>query len=140
MSVIVDSNVLVSIALKSTVLAPIQEAWLEERFILLGSQTLLREIEEVLRRKKFRALLSLEEVDVFLANLREAVTWMEPREPYPDFSDPKDMFLLAMARDYKAELFVTGDRALLKLGHFEETIILSPRDFIERLKGTDDGR
>jgi putative PIN family toxin of toxin-antitoxin system len=132
--VVVDSNVLVSIALKSKALAPIREAWVEGRFTLLGSEPLLRELEEVLRRDKFDRLITPLEVDVFLSSLRETVTWLDLKEPYPGFSDPKDSFLLAMARNSGAQILVTGDKALLDLGRFEETEILSPRAFVERIQ------
>jgi putative PIN family toxin of toxin-antitoxin system len=131
--VVVDSNVLVSIALKSRALAPIQEAWLEERFTLLGSEPLLRELEEVLRRDKFERFITPKEIDVFMTSLREVVAWERPQEPYPAFSDPKDSFLLAMVRDAEADLLVTGDGALLALRQFEGASIVSPREFIELL-------
>ncbi len=133
MRVVVDSNVLVSIALKSKALAPIREAWLEGRFTLLGSEPLFAELEAVLRRGKFERLITPKEVDVFISSLRELVTWTHPAEPYPDFSDPKDSFLLAMARDSGAEMLVTGDKTLLDVGKFERTYIVSPRAFIEKL-------
>lgn len=134
MRVVVDSNVLISIALKSKALIAIREAWLEERFTLLGSEPLLHELEEVLRRNKFVRLITPEEVDVFISSLREVMTWVHLREPYPEFSDPKDSFLLAMARDSGAEMLVTGDKALLDLGQFEETMIISPRTFVARIQ------
>lgn len=133
MRVVVDSNVLISIALKSKALAPIRQAWLEGRFTLLGSEPLFAELEAVLRRSKFERLITPEEVGVFISSLREVVTWERPREPYPTFSDPKDSFLLAMVRDAEAELLVTGDGALLELRQFEAASIISPREFVELL-------
>jgi len=43
--------------------------------------------------------------------------------------DEKDNFLLALARDGKADFLVTGDDDLLILGKFEGTEILKYSDF-----------
>jgi putative PIN family toxin of toxin-antitoxin system len=43
--------------------------------------------------------------------------------------DPKDNFLLATARDGKAEFIITGDVDLLELGSFEGTKIIDYQSF-----------
>ena len=59
---------------------------------------------------------------------------MTTRLPHPDFSDPKDRYLLAMLRDSDAELLVTGDKTLLALESFDNKPILPPAGFLARLK------
>lgn len=43
--------------------------------------------------------------------------------------DKKDDFLLALAKDGKADFLVTEDKDVLKIGSFEKTKILSLTDF-----------
>lgn len=50
-------------------------------------------------------------------------------------SDPDDIPVLACALAAKADLFVTGDKALLDLGTIEGLPILSPRELWQRLSG-----
>ncbi|MCZ2460859.1 MAG: putative toxin-antitoxin system toxin component, PIN family [Chitinophagales bacterium] len=45
--------------------------------------------------------------------------------------DPKDNFLLALAKDTKADYLITGDKDLLELKQFDRTIICTLADFIK---------
>ncbi len=47
--------------------------------------------------------------------------------------DPKDDFLLSLAKDGKADFLITGDDALLILEKFEETEIVRYSDFESRV-------
>jgi uncharacterized protein len=47
--------------------------------------------------------------------------------------DPKDDYLLALAKDSNADYLTTDDRDLLTLESFEGTVILSYQDFISRI-------
>lgn len=49
--------------------------------------------------------------------------------------DPKDNFLLALAKDGKADYLITGDQDLLSLKRFGKTKILTIVNFIEAIKG-----
>jgi predicted nucleic acid-binding protein len=50
--------------------------------------------------------------------------------------DPKDNFLLALAKDGRADLLITGDKELLDLAVFEGTRIVSPSSFLKAFKAT----
>lgn len=56
-------------------------------------------------------------------------------DPLPalDSPDPSDIPLLAAAVSARADLFVTGDRALLEMKSIEGVPIVSPRVMYERL-------
>ena len=45
--------------------------------------------------------------------------------------DPKDNFLLALAKDGKADYLLTGDKDLLDLRKFGKTKIITITDFIK---------
>ena len=55
--------------------------------------------------------------------------------PPPDFPDPDDWPIIAAAIEAHADLFVTGDKALLNLGTVEGLPILDPRAAYLRLRG-----
>ena len=135
MLVVLDSNVLVSFALRSRALKPLQDAWRAERFSSLVSPYLLAEVEDVLGRAKFVPYLSAEDRAQFVRDLLAFSEVVRPRQPFPEFEDPKDRYLLAMLRDSDAEGLVTGDKALLALGDFEGKPTISPSDFLAHLTG-----
>jgi uncharacterized protein len=93
----------------------VAEMWSGELEVIV-SPLLLKELEGVLRREKFRRYIDLESVDVFLDALRsEATVVPDPTEPAPIRSvDPKDDYLLALAFHQKSRL-VSGDSDLLEL-------------------------
>lgn len=134
MRVVLDSNVLVSFALRSEKLKPLQNAWRAGRFTLLTSPYLLAEVEDVLGREKFARYLSPDARRQFLEDLRMLGMTVQPRQPFPDFEDPKDRYLLAMLKGSDAEVLVTGDKALLALGAVAGKPILSVSEFIRRLE------
>jgi len=53
----------------------------------------------------------------------------------PDFPDPDDWPIVAAAVEARADLFVTGDKALLALGTVEDLPVLDPRAAYLRLRG-----
>jgi uncharacterized protein len=128
MRALLDVNVLLSIAIGT--LQPIRDAWKAGRFSLCISEPLIRELSEVLNRPKFARYLEPDGAAAFVEEVVELSTWVVVREPYPDFTDPKDRFLLAMLRDGEVDLLVTGDKALLSLGDFEGKPIVSPATFV----------
>ena len=80
------------------------------------SPLVLAELDEVLRRKKFRRYIDLESVDALLDSLRnEGSLVPDGTEPAPLRSvDPKDDYLLDLAFSQKSRL-VSGDSDLIEL-------------------------
>lgn len=48
--------------------------------------------------------------------------------------DPKDDFLLELAKDGKADYLLTGDKDLLIIGKMDKTVIIKINDFTEKYK------
>lgn len=135
MRVVLDTNVLVSMAIRSTKLQPLRNAWETRRFTTLITTYLLSEVEDVLTRPKLARYLDAEDIEAFMeqvTTLGEAVTL---KQPHPEFRDPKDRYLLAMLRDGEADILVTGDSLLLELKTFEEKPIMNPTEFLTLLEG-----
>ena len=48
--------------------------------------------------------------------------------------DPKDNFILELAKDGKADYIITGDKDLIIMNPFNRTKIYSPTEFKENFK------
>lgn len=109
----------------------------EQEVVLLVSGPLLAEFMDVATRPKLRKYFPValaHELELILTGLGERVD-VEPGSPQALSRDPKDDYLLLMARKGKADVLITGDDDLLKLERFGKTRILSPRAFtVEFLK------
>lgn len=130
MRVFLDTNVLVSAFASRGICADLLELVLLEHDLIIG-QNVLRELSEALRNKlKLPAPPSAGIVD-FVAG--EAAAVIKGAQPVEAKVDPDDALVLGEARSGRAEMFVTGDAALLKLSAVEGVAIVSPRQFWEVL-------
>lgn len=132
--VVVDPGVLVSaIITPHGRPAEIVRALREERLALVVSPHLLAELLGVLRREKFRRYVTIEEVEQYVAGLAShAETFPDPPVRDPIARDPHDDYLIALARDAKADAIVSGDEDLLVLELIEPPI-LSPSRLVAEL-------
>lgn len=101
-------------------------------FELIISRLVLEELENVLRREKFRRYVDLDIVDQYVELLRrDAEMAVDPAEPPPiRCSDPDDDYLIALAHSHSAAL-VSGDRHLLDLTG--EIPVFTPSEFLATL-------
>lgn len=135
---VLDTNVYVS----GTILshgAPFEvlEAWRRQAFILIASEPILAEIERVLRYPCIRDRYTITEQDVarLLASLRtDALVVPGDLEVSAVSPDPDDDKILACALEAQADCIVTGDPHLLTLGRYRGVEILTPHEFLERLR------
>lgn len=104
------------------------------RYELIVSERLLREAEDVLLRPKFRRYFPEEAVWVFLGHLHEVGAMHEEGEIRPASPDPKDDYLVALARASNAGSLVSGDSHLLDLNYLSPFMIVTPRDFLDELE------
>ena len=132
---ILDTNVLVSMALaREGRFSSIWQAWRSGRFEVLSCRPLVEEIRDVLERPKLAKLVPAAARERILEDLAFLTISIELQEPFPEFRDPKDRFLLALARDGHADVLVTGDATLLDVIQFADTVIVSPADFMRALR------
>lgn len=126
---VLDTNVLVSIALSGSRLGSLVEYWQQGPGRLLISLPIFEEYLRVLTYPKFR--LSLEEVRRLLE--REIRPYAElvrvTSRIHEVASDPSDDKFLACAVDGRADWIVTGDRHLLALENFRGIQIGTPAQF-----------
>lgn len=115
---VLDPNVIVAAALNPHgIPARCMRAHADGCFELVVSERLLDELTRVLRRKKFRRYLSLEQAERLVEALRrDALVCLDPSDPTPVSSpDPGDAYLLALAFAERAHVLVSGDAHLLGL-------------------------
>jgi putative PIN family toxin of toxin-antitoxin system len=127
---ILDPNVIISALLsRAGTPAKVLRAWLEGRYELIVSSSLLEELERALAYPKLAERIKADEAVELLDWLRrEAILVEDPAEPPTTRSeDPGDDYLLALAEAERAVL-VSGDRHLLALP--EELPVLTVREFL----------
>jgi putative PIN family toxin of toxin-antitoxin system len=102
------------------------------RLTLVVCPHLLAELLGVLRREKFRAYVTVEEAEQYVAGVAStAEVHSDPRDVAAITRDPKDDYLVALAREADADAIVSGDADLLVLEPLEPAV-LSPSAFIQR--------
>lgn len=109
--------------------------WFEGYFDLIVSKELLGELKRVLLRPKFRGYTTPEET-VEYVNLLRRMAILEPEPPGSPESftpDPKDDYLVALARSSGANFLVSGDPHLTGIID-PRPPVLSPRAFLEMIK------
>jgi putative PIN family toxin of toxin-antitoxin system len=125
-----DTNVLVSAFASRGICADLLEVVLLEHELIVGS-SVLTELERALRQKvKLPANRAKEIVD-FISG--EASLLVPDARPFTAAIDADDAMVIGEALQGMAEIFVTGDAALVRLAMADRLPIVSPRQFWEAL-------
>lgn len=119
---VLDPNTLVSgiAAIRSgSPPAQLVRAMQAMRFEIAICPEILREMNKALRKPYFRERVTATEARKAVLRIEEvAISFDDPSDLPAALRDPKDDYLLALAREAKAEAIVTGDKDLLD--HDEE--------------------
>jgi len=129
--VFLDTNVLVSAFASRGLCADLLELVLLEHDLVVG-QNVLRELDKALREKVRLPAAHAAEIAEFVSG--EAVLLVDKAELARVKADADDARVLGEALAGQAEMFVTGDAALLKLGAVGALTVVSPRQFWETLR------
>jgi uncharacterized protein len=134
MRVVLDTNVLVSAALKRQS-TPGATAHIIERYHdLLKSLATEQQLFEVAARPHFAATLP-DDTQAWLRALMAAAELVEITERIVACRDPTDDKFLELAVNGRAELIVSGDRDLLALNPFRNIPIVTPAVFVQDVAG-----
>ena len=129
MRVVFDTNILVSaFALPGSRADAALKRVIDDIDQLVVSKAIVDELLTVLARKFSRNADELARVAVFLSDLARVV---RPRGRIDVLQDEADNRILECARTGKANLIVTGDKAMIELGSYREIKIISLRDYLE---------
>jgi len=130
MRVVVDTNVLISAALKAESSPRYALRWVERQGILLKSEATEEELRRTIAKPRlFRLLRDTEYLDHLMAMLA-AAELVQTSSTIEACSDSDDDKFLELAVDGKAEVIVSGDAALLQLSPFCGIPIIPPTVFV----------
>ncbi|MGE0770611.1 MAG: putative toxin-antitoxin system toxin component, PIN family [Cyclobacteriaceae bacterium] len=96
---------------------------------LIISDQSIRELRLVTSRQRLLKYFDTQKVEELLTLIEFVSEKVKIKKIERICRDPKDDFLLAMAKDGKADYLLTGDKDLLEIGKHYRTEIISIRDF-----------
>lgn len=131
MRVFLDTNVLASALTTRGLCAELFEVVLQSHE-LLTSDSVLHELERIFPGKLGQSEAVTKGFIVLLHSHALPVT---AEHPFPSLPEPDDEPIVAAALAGNANVFLTGDKALLQLQNVEHLPIVSPRNFWELLVG-----
>ncbi len=134
MKVFLDTNVLASALTTRGLCAELFEVVLQSHELLI-SESVFKELERILPGKLGQSASITEE---FVAFLHDEAFLVKGEQPFPSLPDADDEPIVASALAGQAHVFVTGDKALLKLQQVMNLPLLSPRQFWEMLSTFDE--
>jgi putative PIN family toxin of toxin-antitoxin system len=105
---------------------------LSPKFQFVSSDELTGEIKDTLKKQRLQKYFNPGQVENFWYQFNALVTTVSVTSTVSICRDPNDNFLLALAKDSLADFLITGDKDLLVLGLFENTIICTLTDFIDK--------
>lgn len=129
---ILDTNLWISYLISKR-LSKIDVLFEQETITLIFSKDLLVEFMEVAKRPKFKKYFSEKKLEKLLDLFDVYGEIVQVSSVVDICRDEKDNFLLALAKDSKADYLITGDADLLTIKKFEHTEILTYIEFEIRL-------
>lgn len=135
---VLDTNVLASgiVGYRNPASVPGQllRAWRQSRFELIVSEPILVELSRTLAKPYFRRRLTAQQLRRTHRLLRRRTVPVRITSVVTGVAThPEDDLILSTAISAQAGYLVTGDRQLQSLGSHGNTVILSPREFLDVL-------
>ncbi|MBI5873893.1 MAG: putative toxin-antitoxin system toxin component, PIN family [Candidatus Omnitrophica bacterium] len=132
---VIDTNVIISAAIgKSAVFTKIYDSFVNSLFTPVLSVSLREEIFGAVRKPSLRKYFRAEEMKRFRELIKVDTLLVTPSKKIVLCRDAKDNIVLEAALEAKADLIVTGDKDLLCLNPFQNIRIITPKEFVDRLK------
>ncbi len=130
---VLDTNVLVSgFGWSGSVPAQIVDRAIRGEYLLCESRPLLRELSRVTAYRKLRRIFG--DPTRMVRLLERVALVVEPSAQLNVLEDDPDNRLLEVADEAGADFVVSGDAAVLELGHWHATAIVTPREFLAALR------
>jgi putative PIN family toxin of toxin-antitoxin system len=132
--VFLDTNVLISALTTRGLCAELFEVVLQSHDLLI-SAPVFEELERILPGKLGQSISVTKD---FVAFLHDEASIVVGEQPLPSLLDPDDESIVASAIAGQANVFVTGDKALLELRQVLQLPVVSLRQFWEMLASNDE--
>ncbi len=127
---VIDTNLWISFLLNKR-LSALDQLFYNSQIELLFSDELITEFIDVAHRPKFRKYFSKKDLEELILRIRMHAEFVNVITKVNICRDPKDNFLLSLAKDGKASHLITGDADLLVLKSFERIKILTFPEYIK---------
>ena len=131
LKLVIDTNLWISFII-SKKLNQLEPILLTENCRILFSMELIEELEATIKKPKLQKYFSEDALEEMLTIFDPCIDLIKIKSKIEICRDPKDDFLLALAKDGKANLLLTGDNDLLEIGKFGITSIIKIADFIKK--------
>ncbi len=133
LKLIVDTNLWVSFVISKKLNLP-DPLLFAGNTRLLFSTELITEIQETITKPRLKKYFGINALEEMLSAFEPFIDLIEVESIVTVCRDPKDNFLLALAKDGKADYLLTGDKDLLELKKFGKTKIKTITAFIDETK------
>lgn len=131
MRVVLDTNIFISAVLGGR-LSVIIDEWKVGKFKLIATDSIAHEYLDVINRPKFK--IPQDEIIEVTDYLLQNAEFVTPEEKILIIvADPTDNKFLEAAIAGKANIIVSGDNHLLKVGSFRDIPIITAREFMDWL-------
>ena len=131
---VIDTNILISGLMSVNSLPQQVFDYATSQAILLMSDEVQSEIENVISRRKLQKYITLERRTKFLSELSQQVERVTINQQIRACRDPKDDKFLDLAVCGEANYIITGDTDLLDLHPFQNISIIKAANFLTAVK------
>jgi len=128
--IILDTNWYVSATINKKSRRVLYELLTGENLIIIFSDEILKEYNQVIARDKFKKIIQAKQVTRFMNLVMSKLEIIELKASLTGSRDPKDNFLLSLSFDSNADYLITGDMDLLILQITGLTKIVTLPDFM----------
>lgn len=130
MKVVFDTNIFISaFVIPGSQAEKAMLRIIEGMDVLLLSKGILDELLSVLSIKFSR---DREEISRLAVILSEMAEWVDPSKKIKVLSDEPDNRILECAVSGNADVIVTGDKEILRLGEYEKIKVISLKEYLEK--------
>jgi hypothetical protein len=129
--IIIDTNLWISFLISGRY-KKLDQLFFQNQLVLLFSIELLNEIDITVSKPKLKKYFKEQALEEMLSAFESYIDLVTVKSEIQVCRDKKDNFLLALAKDGKADYLLSGDQDLLTLNKFSKTRITTIADFISK--------
>ena len=130
---VIDTNLWISFII-SKKLNLLEPTLLAVNTRILFSSELVEELQATITKPKLQKYFSENALEEMLTVFDPYIDFITVKSKVAICRDPNDNFLLALAKDGKANYLLTGYNDLLNIGKYGKTIIIKISEFLEQNK------